>query len=85
MKRTLAFLIVAALFAAPSVPALAQSDEAEIVFWQSVKNTKSPAELEAYLKAYPDGKFAPAARAVRANRAGRSPGRLLLHRQSRHP
>jgi len=35
---------------------------AEIEFWQSVKNTKDSTELEAYLKSYPKGKFAPLAR-----------------------
>ncbi|MEC9368382.1 MAG: hypothetical protein VX871_06775 [Pseudomonadota bacterium] len=42
--------------------ARAQSDAAEIEFWQSVKNSTAAAELEAYLKAYPNGQFAPLAK-----------------------
>jgi hypothetical protein len=42
--------------------AFAQSDLAEIEFWQSVKTSQDPAELEAYLDLYPQGKFAPLAR-----------------------
>ena len=41
---------------------LAQADAAEISFWESVKDSTSPAELEAYLKAYPQGTFAALAR-----------------------
>ncbi|MHA1546252.1 MAG: peptidoglycan-binding protein [Alphaproteobacteria bacterium] len=37
-------------------------DAAQIAFWQSVRDTKNPIELEAYLTAYPDGKFAPLAK-----------------------
>ena len=40
----------------------AQSDIAEIEFWQSVKNSTEPLELKAYLDLYPQGKFAPLAR-----------------------
>lgn len=43
-------------------PAAAEPDAAEIEFWQSVKETTAPAELEAYLEAYPQGDFAPLAR-----------------------
>lgn len=46
-------------------PVLAQSapaGAAEITFWQSVRDTRSPIELEAYLAAYPDGNFAPLAK-----------------------
>lgn len=35
---------------------------AEIEFWRSVKDSKAPAELEAYLKKYPSGHFADIAR-----------------------
>ncbi len=34
----------------------------ELVFWQSVKDTNDPAELEAYITAFPDGHFIPLAR-----------------------
>ena len=42
--------------------ALAQDDEAEITFWQSVAHSDRPAEYEAYLEAYPNGRFAALAR-----------------------
>jgi hypothetical protein len=51
---------------APSPPATAPSraqPEQETVFWESVRNSSTPAELEAYLARYPDGAFAPLARA----------------------
>ncbi len=41
---------------------LAQTDQVEITFWESVKDSADPAELKAYLAAYPDGKFAALAR-----------------------
>ncbi|HSE00315.1 MAG TPA: serine/threonine-protein kinase [Burkholderiales bacterium] len=37
--------------------------EQEALFWESVRNSSSPAELNAYLAQYPDGTFAPLARA----------------------
>ena len=55
-----AALIVVALLALRS-PALAQ-DAGEIEFWKSVQNSNNPAELQAYLQAYPQGKFVPLAR-----------------------
>jgi len=39
-----------------------QTSAAEIEFWRSVSDSKNSAELEAYLKAYPNGKFAPLAK-----------------------
>jgi predicted Ser/Thr protein kinase len=44
----------------PPAPARAQPDE--MVFWETVRNSKDPAELNAYLARYPDGTFAPLAR-----------------------
>jgi hypothetical protein len=48
--------------AAATAPSRAQSEQ-ETVFWESVRNSSNPAELEAYLARYPDGAFAPLARA----------------------
>lgn len=42
-------------------PAQAQRDE--VVFWESVRDSSNPAELEAYLAKYPEGTFASLARA----------------------
>lgn len=48
---------------------LPQSGEAryELEFWESIKDSKDAADYEAYLEAFPNGKFAPLAR-VRAKR-----------------
>ncbi|MCL4799055.1 MAG: serine/threonine protein kinase [Burkholderiales bacterium] len=47
---------------APAAPARAQPEQ-EVVFWESVRNSANPAELEAYLAKYREGAFAPLARA----------------------
>lgn len=48
------------------MPAQAQQaapeNSAEIAFWNSIKDGKTPAEFEAYLQAFPNGLFAPLAR-----------------------
>ncbi len=41
---------------------IAQTDEAEITFWESVKDSKDADEIKAYLAAYPKGKFVPLAK-----------------------
>jgi hypothetical protein len=57
--RFTVFACLAALLLA--VPARAQ-DQGEIAFWESIKDSKSPAELQTYLDAYPNGTFAALAR-----------------------
>ena len=52
--------LFAALLAAG--PVHAQSP-GEIAFWESVRDSRNPAELRAYLKRFPDGMFAPLAEA----------------------
>ena len=49
----------AAVAASGSSPALAQQ---ETVFWESVRESANPAELEAYLARWPNGVYAPLAR-----------------------
>jgi len=56
------FMIVALVFFLPVNQTFAQSTQAEIEFWQTVKNSPDPLELQAYLDIYPQGKFAPLAR-----------------------
>jgi hypothetical protein len=47
----------------PAAPAASSSDiAADVAFWNSVKDSRDPAELIAYLKAFPDGQFAVLAR-----------------------
>ncbi len=52
---------------------LPESGEAqyELAFWESIKNSTQAEDYEAYLKAYPNGRFAPLAR-VRAARYAKS-------------
>ena len=40
-----------------------ESQAADLVFWESIKDSTNPSEYEAYLQAFPDGIFAPLARA----------------------
>ncbi|MEJ2378313.1 MAG: PDZ domain-containing protein, partial [Pseudolabrys sp.] len=58
-------LIACAVLTGPATMAWAETPQVkspEVYFWESVRNSKDPAELEAYLKAYPHGQFAPLAR-----------------------
>ncbi len=48
--------------AAPPAP-VADADASERLFWESVKDSRKKAELQAYLQAYPNGRFASLARA----------------------
>jgi hypothetical protein len=41
----------------PSAPSASSSD-GEIVFWQSIENSKASADFEEYLRKYPNGQFA---------------------------
>lgn len=62
MRLALAiFAIFLAVFASAGT-ARAQGDTAEVSFWESVRDSNNRDELEAYLKAYPQGQFAPLAR-----------------------
>ena len=57
--------------AAPALPPAAAKDrlsEAELAFWEAVKDSTSPEDFEAYLETFPGGLFASRARA-RATRA----------------
>ena len=48
---------------APAAPVNAAADhQVEIAFWDSIKDSKNAAELEAYLQKYPEGDFAAIAR-----------------------
>lgn len=66
----LAVLIYCIVCAFAAVPALAQQPQGkspEVAFWESVRDSRNPAEIEAYLKAYPNGRFVPLAR-IRLNK-----------------
>lgn len=73
-------LIVVGLMLAAG-PALAQSaTRVEITFWESVRNSKDPTELQAYLDSFPNGVFVPLARmrlaALRPEPVASAPPRL---------
>ncbi|HUQ26822.1 MAG TPA: hypothetical protein VM140_14245 [Burkholderiales bacterium] len=54
-----ALRLALAAFLIACAPALAQIDSpAEIAFWESVRDSRNPAELQAYLDQYPNGRFA---------------------------
>jgi len=57
--RSLILLLLVAMWVGPSIAqAPAQgATPAEISFWESVKDSKDPAELQAYLDKYPSGAF----------------------------
>ena len=63
-----------ALAAAGKSRRSAPSGEAEREFWASVKESKSPSDLEAYLKAYPEGEYAVLARFRRDKLVGLDDG-----------
>jgi hypothetical protein len=60
MKRS-ALLVAAALFVASA--ASAQTSNDEIAFWETVRDSRNPAELQAYIDTYPSGKFVVLAKA----------------------
>jgi hypothetical protein len=54
-------LIALALAAGPALAQ--QANPAEIAFWESVRDSRNPAEIRAYLQQFPNGVFVPLARA----------------------
>jgi len=59
--------IVLVLAAGPAVAQQPQGKSPEVAFWESVRDSQDPVEIEAYLKAYPNGQFVPLAR-IRLNK-----------------
>lgn len=56
-------------------PVQAQGDIVEVEFWKSVKDSQDTSEVEAYLKAYPQGQFSPLAKIrLKKLRSDNSPG-----------
>lgn len=72
-----------ALFTVLAAPAFAQ-DAGEIEFWKSVQNSKNPAEFQAYLDTYPNGRFAPLAR-LRITQLGGKPAASPAERPAATP
>ncbi len=66
---------VATASASEHIPSLqlAQADQAEIAFWNSVKDSQDTDELDGYLQAYPTGQFAPLAKLRLQKLGGRAP------------
>ncbi|WP_432720250.1 hypothetical protein R0381_003332 [Jeongeupia wiesaeckerbachi] len=51
-------LIAGAAVAAPPAAKAGGSEEAQMLFWSSIKDSKDPAEFQAYLDQYPNGVYA---------------------------
>lgn len=67
LRKALAAAVALAAFIAMGVVAGTAQDKtpggpADIAFWNSVKDSKNPAEIRAYLEAFPEGTFAALAR-----------------------
>ncbi len=63
MRKSLTTFAAILMLSALGAPAAhAEADATELSFWESVRDSDKPQELETYLKAYPDGTFAPLAR-----------------------
>ncbi len=62
-------------FAFNGQPAVSRPDTAtmELAFWESVKSSNQPAELQAYLSQYPEGVFASLAQVRMAQLKARRP------------
>jgi hypothetical protein len=59
LPRRGALLAVPLLAAAPLLtPGSAQAQDADLAFWQSIQNSTNPEEYRAYLRAFPNGRFA---------------------------
>jgi len=52
-----------ALYAQRGILPKDSDEQYELTFWESIKNSNFASDYEAYLKAYPNGRFAPLARA----------------------
>jgi hypothetical protein len=57
--------------AQPSAPGSRDSEATERTFWETVKDTKDPEEMRAYLTRYPNGAFAELAKIRLARLAGK--------------
>lgn len=62
MIRAIALAIFVSLAAAAGAQAPADALRVEMVFWESIRGSKDPADYRAYLEQYPNGRFAPLAR-----------------------
>ena len=59
----LRLLLVAALLAVAPARAQTPASAEEIAFWETVRDSKNPAELQAYIDQYPNGRFVVLAKA----------------------
>jgi uncharacterized caspase-like protein len=63
--------------ARPAPQPRSEAFEAELAFWDSIKNSRSKADYEAYLQQYPQGHFAALARARIARPESRDPAQQI--------
>ena len=59
----LRIILAAALLAVAPVQAQSPANPEEIAFWETVRDSKNPAELQAYIDQYPKGRFVVLAKA----------------------
>lgn len=57
MRRAISVLLFGCLLLAVAPAPSFGDDTAEIAFWNSIKDSKNPAELKAYIEKYPKGSF----------------------------
>lgn len=58
MRMIAAIVLAAALTSGvASIPGACAEDNGDLVFWQSIQNSTNPAEYQAYLDAFPNGRF----------------------------
>ncbi len=62
MLRSVAITLIVLMLQVPVYGALAQGSDAEITFWNSIRDSTDVDEFRAYLESFPDGAFAPLAR-----------------------
>jgi len=72
LLRNLVFLLLVATWVAPCLAQAPAASPVEISFWESVKDSKDPAELQAYLDKYPNGAFSALAK-IRLDRLKKAP------------
>src|SRR5579875_1207243 len=56
MRSLIPTALAATLALGAALPTV-RAQDADLVFWQSIQNSSNPAEYQAYLDAFPNGKF----------------------------
>lgn len=62
MRRRISLLCLCLLLRSAGALGAEATDPADLVFWRSIEQSSNPAEYQAYLDTFPNGRFAPLAR-----------------------